>query len=309
MAFTADAHHVIEFSSNVELLSQQSRSKLESAADMRSFYGEKAEAIKQYGETEFGDLTDPTGDTVFDSIDKNSRWCFPSDKKNVLPTTREDWLRMISDPMSPLVTAQAAALGRLKDLTILAALGGTSKTGKYDNLQDTALPAAQKIGVTPTVATFSLGLVKDAIQLLEDNDTDDGSGTVVILPAKFARTLQDDPEFTSSDYNTSQVFVGGNMYAEKLQGFLGCTWIVLSNKFLTSSVVQTAAGVGIENKCYVYRRSGVALGMWDKDGRKVVSEVTERPDKNYLVQCYSKLTLGATRTEEVKVVEITITPA
>jgi len=303
MAFTALEHHVVEFSSNVELLSQQKSSKLEAVVDVRGFYGEKAEAIKQYGETEFSDLTDPLGDTAFDSIDKDSRWAFPSDKKNALPTTREDWIRMISDPMSPLVTAQASALGRLKDAFILGALGGTAKTGKYDNLVDTALPAGQKIADT----AFTLGLVKDAIQKLEDNDTDDGSGIVVVLPAKFARVLQDDPEFTSSDYNTSQVFVGGNMYGEKMQGFLGASWISMSDKFLSSTLVQTLAGAGIEDKVYVYRRSGVCLGMWNKDGKMVVSKVDERADKNYLVQVYSKLTLGATRKEEVKVVEITIT--
>jgi hypothetical protein len=303
MAFTALEHHVAEFSSNVELLSQQTSSKLEPVVDVRGFYGEKAEAIKQYGETEFADLTDPTGDTVFDTIDKDSRWVFPADKKNALPTTREDWLRMISDPMSPLVTAQAAALGRLKDAYVLGALGGTAQTGKYDALAGTVLPAGQKL----TQVGFTLGLIKDAIQLLEDNDTDDGSGIVVVIPAKYARVLQDDPEFTSSDYNTSQVFVGGNMYTEKMQGFLGATWVTLSNKFLSSTMVQTIAGAGIEDKVYVYRRSGMCLGMWNKDGKMVDSKVDERADKNYLVQVYSKLTLGATRKEEAKVVEITVT--
>jgi len=303
MAFTALEHHVVEYSSNVELLSQQQTSKLEAVVDVRGFYGEKAEAIKQYGETEFSDLADPLGDTAFDSIDKDSRWAFPSDKKNALPTTREDWLRMISDPMSPLVSAQAAALGRLKDAYILAALGGTAQTGKYDALVGTVLPASQKIPDT----AFTLGLIKDAIQILEDGDTDDGSGIVVVIPAKFARVLQDDPEFTSSDYNTSQAFVGGNMYAEKMQGFLGATWVSMSNKFLTSAMVQAKAGAGIEDKIYVYRRSGVCLGIWNKDGKMVESKVDERADKNYLVQVYSKLTLGATRKEEAKVVEITIT--
>lgn len=303
MAFTADEHHVIEFSTNVELLSQQQKSKLEPVVDVRGFYGEKAEAIKQYGETEFDDLSDPTSDTTFDTIGKDSRWVFPSDKKNALPTTREDWIRMITDPMSPLVNGQAAALGRLKDAFILGALGGTAQTGKYDALVPTPLPAGQKI----PAAAFTLGLIKDAIQKLEDEDTDDGSGIVVVIPAKFARVLQDDPEFTSSDYNTSQVFVGGNMYMEKMQGFLGATWVTMSNKFLSSALVQ-AQNAGAEDKVYVYRRSAICLGMWNKDGKMVVSKVDERPDKNYLVQVYSKLTLGATRKEEVKVVEITITP-
>lgn len=303
MAFTALEHHVIEFSSNVELLSQQKNSKLEPVVDMRGFYGEKAEAIKQYGETEFSDLSDPLGDTAFDSINKDSRWVFPADKKNALPTTREDWLRMISDPMSPLVTAQSAALGRLKDAYIMKALGGDAQTGKYDALSTTALPIGQKI----SNAAFTLGLIKDAIQILEDGDTDDGSGICVVLPAKYARTLQDDPEFTSSDFNTSQVFVGGNMYTDKMQGFLGAAWVTMSNKFLTSTLVQTLAGVGIEDKIYVYRKSGMCLGIWNKDGKMVESKVDERPDKNYLVQVYSKITLGATRKEEAKVVEITIT--
>jgi hypothetical protein len=42
-------------------------------------------------------------------------------------------------------------------------------------------------------------------------------------------------------------------------------------------------------------------------GSPVRTELFERADKNYLVQVYSKLTLGATRKEEVKVVEITVT--
>lgn len=304
MAFTAEEHHVAEFSSNVELLSQQKQSKLEMTVDMRDFYGEMAEAIKQYGETEFEDLVAGSSST-FEDIDKNSRWVYPADKKNALPTTPQDWKRMISDPMSPLVTAQAAALARLKDMTILAALGGTSKTGKYDAQVDTVLPASQKIAAT----AFDLGLVKDAIQTLEDSDANDGSGIVVVMPAKYARVLQDDPEFTSSDYNTSQAFVGGNMYGEKLQGFLGASWVPLSNKFLTSAKTQAAAGAGIENKVYVYMRSAICLGIWAKDGSRIKSDVTERPDLNYLVQVYSSVTLGATRKEEEKVVEITVTEA
>jgi hypothetical protein len=303
MAFTAQEHHVIEFSSNVELLSQQNNSKLEAHVDVRDFHGEKAEVVVQYGTTEFVDLTDPTGDTSFESIGKDSRWVFPSDKKNALPTTREDWVRMITDPRSALVTAQAAALGRLKDAFILKALGGEAKAGKYDALAAKVLPASQKI----TASAFTLGLIKDAIQKLEDEDTDDGSGIVVVLPAAYARVLQDDPEFTSSDYNTSQAFVGGNMYGEKMQGFLGASWVTMSNKFLKSPMVQKMAGAKIENKVYVYRASGICLGQWSKDGKRVVSNIDERPDKNYLVQVYSKLTLGATRNEEVKVVEITIT--
>ena len=309
MPFTAEEHHVLQFSQNVDLLSQQQMSKLETACTLETFYGEGAEAIKQYGETEFGDLSDPTGDTVFDSIGKDSRWVFPADKKNALPSTREDWLRMISDPVSPLVRGQSAALSRLKDAYVLKGLSADAQTGKYDALVTTPLPGSQIL--TPTA--FTLGDIKDAIQLLEDQDTYvPGDETIVVLPASFARVLQDDPEFTSSDFFTSQVFSGGNqgnaMYTNKLQGFLDCRWVVMSDKFLSSSLVQTVAGEDLSATAFVYRKSGVCLGMWNKDGNQVFSRVDERPDKNYTLQVYSKLTLGATRTEEAKVVKIVETP-
>lgn len=301
MTFTAEPLHVTKFTSNVELLSQQTTSKLEPTVEVRDFVGEAAQAVTQYGETEFGDLT-AGDDTVFDNIDKTSRWLYPTDKKNVLPTTPEDWKRMITDPMSPLVMAQAAAASRLKDMFVLGALGGTAQTGKAGAVA-VPLPASQKISAT----AFDLSLIKDAIQKLEDSDANDGSGIVVVMPAEYARVMQDDPEFTSSDYNTSQAFVGGNMYDDKLQGFLGASWVSLSSKFLLNAGTQAIAGAGIENKVYVYMRSAICLGMWAKGTGRIRSEVSERPDKNYLVQVWSAMTLGATRKEEAKVVEITIT--
>lgn len=305
MPFTADPLHVLDFSTNVELLSQQQMSKLEMCVTMDTFYGEGAEAIKQYGETEFGDLTDPTADTAFNTIPKTSRWLFPSDKVNALPTTREDWLRMNIDPVSPLVQGQAAALSRLKDAFCLGGLNNPAQTGKYDALVTTPLPASQIINTT----AFSLGAIKDAIQILEDNDTYmPGDETIVVLPASFARILQDDPEFTSSDFFTSQVFSGGNqgnaMYTSKLQGFLDCKWVVMSEKFLSSQLVIDTAGEDLSETAFVYRKSGVTLGMWNRDGSMVYTRVDERADLNYTLQVYSKLTLGSTRTQEEKVVKI-----
>jgi hypothetical protein len=211
---------------------------------------------------------------------------------------------MITDPMSPLVVAQASGLGRLKDAFIYKALGSDAITGKYDNPVTTPLPASSKIAAS----AFSLGLIKDAVLKLEDSDANDGSGIVVVMPAAFARDMQEDPEFTSSDYNTSQAFVGGNMYDDKLQGFLGCEWVSMSAKFLSSAMVLGVAGSNPVDKVYVYMRSSICLGIWNRDGVTVKSEVTERPDKNYMVQVYSKLTIGSTRKEEAKVIEITITP-
>lgn len=296
MPYTVPEHHVLQFSSQVALTSQQKESKLAAFVRRESFYGEGAEALKQYGETEFVDLTDPIGDTAFDSINKTSRWCFPSDKKNVLATTREDELRTIINTTNPLQMGQAAALGRLIDTTIITAALGTNQTGKYDSLVATPLPAAQKLNDNATPASitqFGLTYVKDAKQKFDEDEIPEEGRCLIVTPAML-RLILDDPEATSYDYNTVKALVAG-----EVDTFLGFKWIK-SNRLPTD-------GNGIQS-AIAYHRDKVVLGMWSRDGQQVFTRIGERSDKNYATQVYSKLTLGATRLEEVGVIEIKHNP-
>ncbi|AUR93051.1 major capsid protein [Vibrio phage 1.182.O._10N.286.46.E1] len=288
MAYSVPEHHVLQFSDQVGLLSQQMESDFFGAVDVRDFFGENAEVIKQYGTTEFTDLTDPQGDTVFDSIDKNSRWCFPADKKNVLATTREDELRTIINTTNPLVMGQAAALARLYDAIIMAGAIGTNQTGKYDALVSTPLPAEQIINAAATGIAFSLAFVKEAKKKMDDANVPKMGRYIGVSTDQMSR-LMDDPEVTSSDYNTVKALVQG-----EINTYLGFTWIMSTSVPVTGDIESAVC----------WHQSGVCLGLWSRDGRRVFSRIDERKDKNYLTQVYSKVTLGATRTEEVKVVEI-----
>lgn len=288
MAYTVPEHHVLQFSDQVGLLSQQTNSDFFAAVDVRDFFGENAEVIKQYGETSFTDLTDPVGDTAFDSIDKDSRWCFPSDKKNVLATTREDELRTIINTTNPLVMGQAAALARLYDATIMAAAIGDNQTGKYDSLVTTALPASQIINSTAAGVAFSLAFVKEAKKKMDEANVEKMGRFIAVSPDQMSR-LMDDPEVTSSDYNTVKALVQG-----EINTYLGFTWIMSTSVPVTGDIESAV--------CWQMR--GLCLGLWARDGKRVFSRIDERKDKNYLTQVYSKVTLGATRTEEIAVVEI-----
>jgi hypothetical protein len=288
MAYTVPEHNVLQFSDQVGMLSQQKDSDFFAAVDVRDFFGENAEVIKQYGTTAFTDLTDPTGDTVFDTIDKDSRWCFPSDKKNVLPTSREDELRTIINTTNPLVMGQAAALARLYDLTVMTGALGSNSTGKFDALVSTALPAAQIINSTATGVAFALDFVKQAKKKMDEANVSKADRFIAVSPDQMSR-LMNDPEVTSSDYNTVKALVQG-----EINTYLGFTWI-MSTSVPTTGDIESAV---------CWQRTGICLGLWSRDGRRVFSRIDERSDKNYLTQVYSKVTLGATRTEEVKVVEI-----
>jgi hypothetical protein len=283
--------YVAQFSQNVALLSQQKISKLMRTVTMQDCFGEQAQHVVQYGTTDFAELTDPTADTAFDTIDKTARWIFPTDYKNVLAVAREDELQTITDPTNPLVMGQAAALGRLYDSVILTALTADCSTGKFNSLTTTSFDSDNALGSSTTA--FTLDLMKDAITVLDDNDVDAMDRWAVISP-KMARILLDDPEFTSSDYNTSKALAG--QMAQALQGYLGLNWVISTQ--LPDATASTS------KYAYIYQKSGIAMGIWGSDGQSVFSRIDPRPDKNYIKQVYSKVMLGATRVEESKVVTI-----
>lgn len=295
MPYTVPEHHVLQFSSQVALTSQQKLSKLAGLVRNETFYGEGAEALKQYGDTEFVDLTDPTSQTAFETIEKNSRWCFPSNKKNALITTREDELRTIINTTNPLQMGQSAALARLIDNTIITGALGTCQTGKYDAQVAVPLPASQKINDNATPANitkFGLTYVKRAQTKFDENEIPEDGRILVISPA-MREMILNDPEATSHDYNTVRALVNG-----QIDTFLGFKWVVSNRLPVVGGVVSALA----------YHRDKVVLGTWSRDGQKVFTRVTERPDLNYATQVYSKLTLGATRLEEVGVIEIKHNP-
>ena len=49
-----------------------------------------------------------------------------------------------------------------------------------------------------------------------------------------------------------------------------------------------------------WAKSGLALGV----GAEIMTRVTERADKSYAMQPYARMSIGATRIEDAKVVEI-----
>ena len=60
-----------------------------------------------------------------------------------------------------------------------------------------------------------------------------------------------------------------------------------------------------ERYCLAYVKSGIVLGI----GADIKSQVAARPDKSFSVYAYGAMSLGAVRTEEEKVVEVSCNEA
>ena len=102
-----------------------------------------------------------------------------------------------------------------------------------------------------------------------------------------------EPNLTSADYNTVKTLVDG-----EINTFMGFTFI--NSELLANSAPGL---VGNIRTCFAWQRDGIMLGV----GQDINARISELPERNYSIQAYASMSLGATRLEEKRVVKIDIT--
>lgn len=287
--FTIQDHHVLGFTKLVELLLQQTSSVLMGAVSTGSYMGDAAQVVLQFGEVEFQTNAEANwkGDTPWSDLSHEQRWVMPSDWDLGLAVVKEDQLRMLVDPKNPYASAMKAAYQRLCDkLIVAAAFSATAKVGKYDDMQNVALPAGQ------TIAAGSTGLTLDkliqASEMLAAAHNDPSDPRYVVCSQRQISDLLRDTKVTSSDYSVVKALVSG-----QIDTYMGFTFLKYEGLPKTAAV----------RSCIAYAKSGLHLGTWN--GLEV--HIDQRPDKKYVWQIYGKCTLGATRTQEKKVIKLDVT--
>ena len=63
------------------------------------------------------------------------------------------------------------------------------------------------------------------------------------------------------------------------------------------------AGFAEVQQVMAWAKSGMGLSI----GQNIETKISERPDKNYSVQCYAQMSLGCVRVQDNHVVEIACT--
>jgi len=284
MAFEIPDHFHRQFTTNVELLLQESQPMMGMGVDLRSYSGEAAQVVKQFGEVEFSEKVGRNTDTTFSDIQHKQRWIFPTDYNLALPIDNEDELRMLNSPQSSYAQAMRAAWARRSNVIIRDALLGDANTGKNGATTTGFDTSNQQIAASTSGMTIAK--LREALEILKSNQVDDSDPLFMAMTSAQFTDLLETTEVTSSDYNTVKALVSGDIDA-----FLGF-------KFLRYE------GLGIDGssdrRCIAWAKSGLVHGTWNG----LETRIDERPDKNYLTQVYMAGTQGATRTQEKKVVEV-----
>lgn len=286
-------HFVQQYTTNVQLLSQQKGSRLRNSVTTGQYKGKQGVPVEQFAPTVAQKRTTRYPSLTPVDTQTDRRWVFPVDYDWNDLIDNIDKLRMLIDPQSSYVQNGTAAMNRAMDDEILSAIFGIAKTG-VDGSTSTAFPASQQISASEG-ASAATGLnvekLKAGIQLLLANEAwDPSSGDRIscVISAKQNRNLMDEVQMINADYNGERAVVN--------DGFVmswGKVDFIHSERLLTNASSQT--------RCPMYVKSGMHLGMW----QDLSSDISQRKDLAGLPwQVYLFGTFGGTRIEEKKVVEI-----
>ena len=276
---------VNQYSANVTMLSQQMGSLLRNAVDIESVNGEKA-FFDQVGSAAAVLRTTRHADTPLIDTPHSRRMVTMSDYEYADLIDSQDKVRLLVDPTSTYARAAASAMGRAIDDSILAAAIGTSLTGK-DGSTSTVLPSAQK--VVHGSASLTIAKLLSAKEILDEGSVDPSIPRYIVCAPKQITSWLGTTQVTSSDFNTVKALAQGQM--DTFSGFK----FIVSNRLTTDSNSNRAV--------IAFAGDGLKLAM----GKEPTARIDERSDKSYATQVYYCQTIGATRMEEAKVVEIACT--
>lgn len=291
MSFTnPPVSFVQEYGATVQMMAQQMESKLANAVRV-----ENPQAERYYFElyntngamnlvtNRFEDIN-PT-DTVFerravDLLDYDfSQFVDSFDK-----------LKMLIDPASAIVQAQAAQMNRQKDDIIIAAFYADMKTGKTGS---TTSALTQTVGINSWAygtgsgnSNMTISKIIEAMTTLDSADVPMEDRYLVIDPVNHAKLLAT-AEATSSDFITSRSLETGEV--DGLCNF----------KFIKSTRLPLD-GSGYR-RCVAFQKSGMGLAI----AQAPTFDISQRKDKRGQPwQAYLSLSMAGTRLENTKVTEI-----
>lgn len=290
------AAFVEQYSATVQHLAQQSNSRFSGKVRMESQHG-KTQFYEQVGATAAVRVTSRNSDTPNIQQDLQRRATYLNQYVWGTLTDRLDLVEVLIDPNSAFMQNAVMAFNRAKDAEVIAAATGTAyaDTGSGNgSVSPVVLPTAQKIAVnyidpsSDSGANTGLTLAKlvRAKSLLGQAEFPEGSKLYFAYKQQQLDDLLLNVTQVQSNFtNDVKALVTGEL--NRFAGF----------EFIKTQLLSTTANVTL-NFGYVESALLLALGQ-DARGR-----VSERPDKNYANQVFMDMSIGATRTQEVGVVQV-----
>lgn len=285
-----------EYTSAMELLLQQTESKLRSAVTSAMYRGKMATPIQQAASLDFKAPVGRYSDKVPQIEQYTRRWVFPTDRELSTMVDQFDELKTIVDPKSILTEAIRAAFNRFCDDMIIGAAFAAASTGvdasslSTETFDTTNALVADTFGASASTGMTYPKLV-EAWRIMEHHQVqlDQDRPTVVIGSQQHA-DLKKQSEVLNSDFNGA---AGATMQSGRVPNIAGFD-------VLRSERLQTSSSNTLRN-CIAFVKSGIHLGVWRDLTVSINRQITKSGEP---WEAYAMASVGATRTQQFKVIQI-----
>lgn len=289
--FNITTAFVNDYKTTVQFLLQQMDNRFRKAVTEDSYKGQQGKSVEQFGLATAQLRTSRNSDTPNLNLTQDARWVFPADYEWGTLVDDQDKLRMIIDPTSPIAQAAAMGMKRAQDDVIINAFFATAQKGQFGTTPEAFDTTDYQVGqnVGGTSSNLNVAKLQAALKaLMLANKGEIMEPIYCAISSEEHDALLKEVQVTNRDYN------GGAAVLEdgKIKRFMGMEFII-TERLLTDST-------NTYRLIPVWVKSGMHLGVWED----IVAEVTKRPDKGYATQVYTRMTIGATRLMQGKVVQI-----
>jgi hypothetical protein len=281
---------VEQYSGNVDHLVQQKGSKLRGMVREESVTGRNA-FFEQIGATAARRRPSRHADTPRMDTPHARRRVSLEDFDWADLIDNEDKVRMLIDPTSDYAEAASMAMGRGMDEVLIDAALGTAYTG-----QTGSTSVAGQTAIAAGAAGLNLTKLLTAKETMDGDDVDE-EGRIIVCTADQITDLLNTTEIKSSDYNTVKALARG-----EVDTFLGFKFCPINGTRIDGTKLVPVDGSS-DRRCFAFQSRGLLLGI----GQDKKVRISERDDKNYAVQVFYSMAIGATRMEEKRVLEILCT--
>lgn len=278
-----------QYKSNVYLLSQQKKSRLEPFVTVES-QDSQFKFYEQIGPVAAMPWGPRHGDTPLMETPHLRR------RVGIMPfiwadlIDDPDRIRMLIEPTSPYATNAVQAFNRRKDDIIIQSLLGVAYTGHEGNVP-VSFPSSQIVAESGGITIAKLVQIRE---MFWNNEVDEDEPLALAVGPNSIATMLNDPTITSADYNSVRALVRG-----EIDTFMGFTFI------RTTRLPVALKDAADPTKGYVRRniawvKSGIIMSM----GEDISVQIDKRADKKYSTQVFVSMDIGGVRMEEVKVVAL-----
>lgn len=281
----------IQYESSFDMALQQMATKLRGAVTIRPASG-KSLRLNNYGQATMVDITTRGGDTVATDIAVELPWIFPSAAETVHELDEFDAAHLgdVVLPNSDIVMAQAYAVNRKIDDTIVAAATATRYIGENGTTTD-AFPSSQQVAVDFEDGSTNTGLtfrkIARAAKIMDENEVP-MEDRYLGFGAQQMEDLVADVLANHSNDLASIRMLPGTRVVEQILGFQ----VIQAQRFLVDGSDIASA--------LAWQKSQLVLGIWDD--RK--SYIDIRADKRHSTWIRTTINIGAVRRRNEGVVEI-----